>query len=362
MRVIIFGAGAVGCGLLGKIFATANHDVCFVDTQANAVAAIARTSHYWLNYGTSLERIGPVTAMLSGTNIYGEVRRADAIFTSVRVENVCDVARLIRDALSDKQHVPCDIIAVENTPHPNVTMQQEMSGGESGGVQDVNWWHGIAECVIPEPDTGIGRGTPELSNADSNGYLVLPKQLKAKFGTVDKVVLSDDFEFDWVLKWYCHCALHAVVAYVGIHRGFTLIENIIREPHFRNAVCALTQEAAEALSRIYGRREHIAKRFSREIDALSAPPISDTCQRVARDAARKVLPGERLRDLECLVGGNALVAEAIVEAKRIVEEITVECIADSRIHAVAGRARLLPSRLGRGFHRRSCPSPPVNEK
>ncbi len=315
MRVVIFGAGAVGLGLLGKVLIGGGHRVCFVEKRTRVVRQLSADQHYSVDFGGRSELLGPVAACVPGKDARGALRTADAVFTCVRMENIRDVVEVLVDAMEHHLQSRLDIIAVENIPCADAIIRDAVAEATTRPPQPgITCWHGVAECVIPEVRAESQIVPSALSYADRNGYLVLPKELETKFGHSAGIVYSADFAFDWVLKWYCHCALHAVIGFVGLHRGFAFIDQTLRDALFFRQFSTLTASTIRALGLKHGRFSRISERINAEVNSLLNPHIPDTCQRVARDPARKVRKNERLRDLERLVGGHPLVSEAIDHA------------------------------------------------
>jgi mannitol-1-phosphate/altronate dehydrogenase len=318
MRIVIFGAGAVGLGLLGKIFAGAGHYVCFIEKQFEIVRRLSMNPYYLVYLGGHSESVGPVTAVVPNERVCEEINSADAIFTSVRVENIGEVVGLLAEALPQYPRGELDIIAVENMPCADVMIHKAINAvSKKAQSKNINCWQGIAECVIPEMRQDPQFLASALTNGDRSGYLVLPKDLEGKFGHMRCLNYSEDFAFDWALKWHCHCALHAVIAFVGLHRGFKFIDQTVRDAAFLAELRTLVSSATSALGVKHGRASQISKRFDAEILSLINPHIPDTCQRVARAPGRKVQVGERLRDLEILIGRHPLVSEAINQATQM---------------------------------------------
>lgn len=311
MRIVVYGAGAVGRGLIGRLFCNAGHRVAFVEKQMEVARRLAMNSYYPLNTGAGLEWIGPVASCMPGTEA-SELAAADVVVCCVRVENMAEVAEAMRKPHGPRA-TPLPVIVVENTPNAGAQFTSLLSN------LDFCCYSGIAECVIPEVDPDVQLLDPALMNGDAAGYLVLPVQLEKVLGDIKGISYSTEFEFDWALKWYCHCALHAVIAYVGLARGFKYIDEIVCDARFSREMNSLNAKIAKRLGRqcrVAG-VSRVAARLDIERETMTQAAIRDTCARVARDPARKIQPGERLMDLQVLVGGHPLITEALLQAQRM---------------------------------------------
>lgn len=338
MNVVIFGAGAVGRGLLAPIFCRAGHAVTFFETNSWIVSELCRRTYIPTRTSptSAIEFIGPCRALNPRPNLteYGDalekyvkisdkiIAKADLIVTAVRVENLSEVAEMLAIALSQRDSalpvVP--VWVCENTP--NAARKFEMMVGDN--TVRATYHSAIAETVVPEIPPDLRKIDPLLAYIDPSGHIIVDADPSTKDSPKSKGIgYSTDFAFDWDLKWYCHCALHAVVAFLGLKAGHTYIHEAMRDKEF-SRIEQFTAPIHEALSVKHGGKrnnakfDRIADRFSDELFQLSDGTRPDLCTRVARDAARKIQPGERLMDALALVGGkNAVIEEAIEYARGI---------------------------------------------
>src|SRR3990172_4918691 len=94
-RILVFGAGAVGRTLLGKIFLQAGDEVSFVEKNPGLVQAINQTHYYRLRSATGqIQAWGPVQAYLPEHFSLSRLD-PDLILVSVRVENMREVAQTL---------------------------------------------------------------------------------------------------------------------------------------------------------------------------------------------------------------------------------------------------------------------------
>ena len=303
MRILVFGAGCVGRGLIGKLFSEAGHYVCFVEKRTDLAYDLAHKHYYAVNSGRQIDWVGPVDSALASRRTETEIREADLIVVSVRVENLQDVADTLKSIPSD-----APIWVIENHPNVGQVFTELLASTQSV-------FPGIAECVIPEVPDDIAQLDTSFCYGDAMGELVLPKEAKRDWiQSINRLRWSDSFDFDWDLKWYLHCAFHAVVAYNGLAKHYTYIHQAMQDKELRDGLCRLMAKAVSALTVKWKNAERIETRRRTEFDNLSYPSLPDTCARVARDAKRKVLPGERLNALKQLVGDDTVLNVAIKQA------------------------------------------------
>jgi len=338
MNAVVFGAGAVGRGLIARLLVRAGHHVHFAEKQPKLARALNSHGCYPVNMGSlGLELVRPVSASASTRPVFTALNQAACVFTCVRVENLFDVGRLLAAYVSSPTAKRLQVVVVENAPHAGrilATIIQDHTAVDL--THSPLFVQGIAECGIPDVDGTIKPFVPTLCNGDRDGFLIVPKQVEPILGQVQGVSYTSDIGFDWTLKWFCHCALHAVVAYVGLRRGYILVKDVMADAEFCRELGTLIVRATSALSERYGRSSDIAARFQREVSSLTAPGMPDTCLRVARDAKRKVQPRERLLEFEALVHGHPLLNEAIQQAS---------AMANESLLAKVDQARFLTSHL-----------------
>jgi len=320
MRILIYGAGQIGRGLIGRIFCNAGYRVVFVEKRVEVVRRLSTNGYYPLNTGNGLQWVGPVAAcMLSAED--ESLAVTDIVVCCVRVENMEEVANRLASVLvgRPKDAKRIDVLVVENMPHADLHLKNLTQGLANETINNLIFNQGIAECIIPEVDLEVQALDPALANGDSTGYLVVPDTLEKGLEHIKGIFCSSDMDFSWALKWYCHCAFHAVLGYVGIARGFTHIDEVVDDKLSQSAITHLMREIVWGLERSYPRRSNEIwdRVYNVEHFGLAHPAVRDTCARVTRDSARKVAPGERLQDLRELVGEHPLVVEAIRQAERM---------------------------------------------
>lgn len=303
MQIAIIGAGAVGRGLIAPLLLERGHLVSFIEREDPLARGLSE-GYYATRIALSspIEMVGPVTCSLRDFDIRQSLNQADLIFVSVRVENLDSIPELL-------QRTRAPVILVENTPNAaNLFMQK-------CGMLGIT--NGIAECVIPKsPYVEID---PTFCYRDSGGYLILEQA--PTWIISGKIIQSIDFAFDWKLKWLYHCALHAVIGYVGIHRSIKYVSEVLNIKDLYDAILGLFVEVGKKTF-MDSSLHHLgaARRLKEEFSALKNPAVLDLCSRVTRDPKRKIQLGERLDAIRSIVGNNPILSEAIEQAEKMAED------------------------------------------
>ncbi len=320
-RIVVMGAGAVGRGLLGKIFANSGHRVCFVEKDTMLAMQLANNFYYPLNVDGTIEWVGPITAvpLSSEGKVIEEIREANLVLVSVRRENLEGVTKLLKRALGLCPQLleTKKIILVENMPNAADEAIKVLRVDVSAVMHlKPNCYQGIANCVIPEVPDEIKKLDPTFMYGDSRGYLVLPKSAQEEWMDDATIEFVDDgrFALEWDMKWYLHCAFHLVVGLLGCKNKEEFVYQVFENKDLRSKLVFLESSIAASLCLKSGdgaEQNTITDRAQDEIMWMSQRnAIPDTCKRLIRDLARKVEPGERLDDLIGLLGQHAVVNEA----------------------------------------------------
>lgn len=336
MNILIIGAGAVGRGLIAPLFGKGHHRITFYDTNARLARALDREGRYPLTIGHPdlWQWVEIAGARHKAAEVLPVMARSDIIFVAVRVGNLPAVAEVLRigliKAAQRGRQDGLRIVVCENTPEAAAELAHGLDGDalDAFGARVVD---GIAECIIPEPTAEMRRRNALLGYHDPQGYLVVdaqawgsyphpglpPSQERRQGKEHGGIVFEENFALAWDLKWYCHCALHALVAYLGIAAGCTHIHEAMADKELARRVRVVIQKAEERLIAKYpDEQARIHSRIAHEFDVLGDDTRPDPCARVGRDAARKAQKGERLDALLELVGGkNATIEKALEIAK-----------------------------------------------
>lgn len=293
MNALIIGAGAVGRGLLGVRLLEAGHAVTFMEDNAEILNRL-KCGYY------------PVKSMLdSPAQWYGPVGLYagvldGTVFVSVRVENLPAVAEWLLSQPRETENV----VVCENSP--NAAGQLKKLVGNR-----FNCVNAIVEAVIPEMPSYWKDIDPTLTYTDPSGQLLI--DYAAWYGEkVAGLGYIKEFDLAWDLKWYCHCAIHFIVGALGQKAGYKYVHEAVRDRAIADKLNKLYIEIARAGLAKWGDAEPFRERAHQEVRALSSTARPDTCERVMRDAERKLQPGERVLGLLEFVGGkNEVIEEAI---------------------------------------------------
>lgn len=309
--LVAFGAGNVGRGFIGDIFASSGWRVVFVDINPAVVEALARDGFYLhetlSNSGTMQRRINNVTAVYADDTprIEHWISRADLITTSVGVRALPAIAPALATGLRARWRAgggPVDVLLCENLHRAPEEMRRLLRNHLPDFSEDFLSAHlGLAE-------TSIGRMIPSLPVEQRlpptlirvEPYRILPYDAQACRGPEPRAegllpVRDQPFVYYADRKLFIHNMGHCVCAYLGALLGCEYIWQAIGRAQVRYIVRATMAQSALALSAHYGVD---ARDLERHIDDLIARfanrALADTTERVGQDPARKMGAEDRL--------------------------------------------------------------------
>lgn len=334
--VVQFGAGAIGRGFLGQLWAEAGFETVFVDVDAALVGLLNARRSYPLRLVDNENRqnltIGPVRAV-SGQdqpNVVRELARCAFACTAVGVHAFEALAGTLAAGIAARarfgeQHV-FNVVCCENQNGAanllRAAVKAALPSGDDLARAYLADYAGFVDAsvgrMVPAPSAETREEDPLLVAAEP--YAELPIDGAAWLGPLPDVAgvqAKRPFAGYVARKLFTHNGGHAALAYVGHARGHEYIYQAAADPELVSLLRGFWDETGTALVRAHGldpaeQREHendLLRRFANRA-------LGDTVARVARDPARKLRGEDRLvgAALLCLAQGVSPVHVAHVIA------------------------------------------------
>ncbi|MGE5530422.1 MAG: mannitol dehydrogenase [Patescibacteria group bacterium] len=331
-KAVVFGAGNIGRGFLGQIFAESGYDLVFIEANRELVASLNRCRKYPISL---VSEAGDKEFMVEGVRAVDcedaaavrELAEADLAATAVGVNALAGVAPLIARACLLRAELtpgrPLDVIICENLlgaeRYLRIEVEKHLPASLSANL-------GLVEASIGRM---VPLVTPERRALDplrvwAEPYCELPVDADGFRGPIPRLAhLLPCRPFDYYIqrKLYLHNAGHAIAAYLGHAAGFRLIGEAMADPAIRRDVETGMHESARALSLEHGIPlrdvlDHAADLRRRFADRA----LGDTVARVGRDPWRKLQPDDRLVGAARLIvkhgGTPRIMAKAIAAGLR----------------------------------------------
>jgi mannitol-1-phosphate 5-dehydrogenase len=312
MKAVMYGAGNIGRGFIGALFARSGYAVSFIDVAVETVAALRREGRYPVRLlsedGHTDTWIEGVTAIDGGDieQAAGCIAEADIMATAVGVRALPLIAPVIAAGLRKRfacSEAPLNIIICENLIDAHLLLARyikERLNRDEQAVFDKRV--GLVEAAIgrmvPLQTREMQDGNPLRVCVEAYGFL--PVDRTAFIGEPPRLeglvpLLIDQFDFYIQRKLFVHNMGHAICAYLGMMLEDLYIADAIE----RSDVFCITQnamlESARALSGKYGiPLEDLIAHIQDLLCRFSNRALGDTCARVGADIERKLGIKDRL--------------------------------------------------------------------
>lgn len=306
MKLLMYGAGNIGRGFIGQVFATAGYEVVFVDINHDIVDILNKDNSYNVYLAETPQhciKISGVRAVYGDNipEIVDEIVSCDIMATSLGAGALGAVAPIIAEGFVKRIQLgksPLDILICENLKDSASWLLEKIQLNIPEDKHTYLQQLGLIEAAIGRmvPVSTAENGV--LSDILVEPYDYLPvdeSAFKGSIPDIPQIVPYQPFSFFEERKLYLHNMGHAICACLGRQNGCTFIHEAINDPYVRIAVKNAMIESASMLSfkyskdfsSVYSHAEDLLMRFSNE-------RLQDTCERVARDPLRKLTAGDRL--------------------------------------------------------------------
>jgi mannitol-1-phosphate 5-dehydrogenase len=310
MQAVMYGAGNIGRGFIGQLFASSGYEVAFIDVAEPVIEALNRQRRYpvrILSDSSHTDQWVEGVSAVNGRDIESAaetIAGAAVMATAVGVRVLPLIAPVIAAGIKKRfarTEAPLNIIICENLIDANMLLEKlvkENLNDEESALFDERI--GLVEASIGRM---VPIQTPEMQDGDplrvcTEAYGFLPVDKEAFRGDIPKIVNMVPYgRFDFYIKrkLFIHNMGHAVCAYFGMLKGDSFIYETVR----RGDILCIAQnamlESALALSAKFGvplgdlhwHIRDLLRRFSNKA-------LGDTCARVGGDTVRKLGPRDRL--------------------------------------------------------------------
>ena len=323
-QAVMFGAGNVGRGFLGQLFAESGYRVVFVDIDEILIGALAADQRYTLrlvdNDGQQDLTIAPVTGLLATDTdaVADALAEASIAATAVGARALSHIAPALAAGVVRRQErglaEPLNIIVCENLKGAAAILHgmvaEHLSASQRAYLDArVGFVNTVIGRMVPELPAMLRSENPSLIIAEP--YKELPVDVEGFVGTVPLIVgmeAHSGFGLYTARKLYLHNAGHAILGYLGYQRGHEYGYEALADPAVRRVIEAALGESAQGIAAAYGAdpawlQAHVDDLLRRFDNRALGDPIV----RLARDPLRKLAPEDRL------VGAARLAEQAGIE-------------------------------------------------
>ena len=310
-QAVMFGAGNVGRGFLGQLFAESGYRVVFVDIDELLIGALAADQRYTLrlvdNDGQQDLTITPVTGLMAtDTDAVADALAETSIAaTAVGARALAHIAPVLAAGVARRQERGFEellnIIVCENLKGAAAILRglvaEHLDEAQRAYLDGhVGFVNTVIGRMVPELPASLRAENPSLIIAEP--YKELPVDAEGFVGPVPCVVgmeAHEGFALFTARKLYLHNAGHAILGYLGYQRGYEFGYDALADPEVRSVLEGALAESAQGIAACYGAdpawlQAHVDDLLRRFDNRVLQDPIS----RLARDPLRKLAPEDRL--------------------------------------------------------------------
>lgn len=320
-KAVMYGAGNIGRGFIGKVFSESGYEVCFLDIDKRIIHAFNNDREYDVKIVADgyekIDKVKNVYAVDANTDdAVNKIAECDMMATAVGVNVLPYIVENIANGIKMRMargNGPLNIILAENQLDVDAMMKKMIY--EKLDQAEQEW----ANQNLGLVEASIGRMVPPLTQEEREKsplliavepYSELPVDSLGFKGSIPELVglkPFTPFSFYIKRKLYLHNMGHAICAYLGWQKQYEYISEAIRDQSIYNKTKDAMALAVKALSREYpqipiceieANKEDLLQRFRNRA-------LKDTISRVANDPLRKLRHDDRLigAALYCLESG-----------------------------------------------------------
>lgn len=305
-KAVMYGAGNIGRGFIGKMFSDSGYSVTFIDIDPRIIDALQCDGRYPVGIVTNEGIRDEIVENVTGVNgakiedVAREIADADIMATALGVNALKYVAPHLAAGIS---------LRIENKKPLNILLCENLFEADKY-IKNLVLQHLPIEQrtqldkYIGFVETSVGRMVPALEKPDNilrvnvEPYCFLPVDKDAFVGGVPELnglYPYSPFSLFVERKLYMHNMGHSITAYLGAIKSYTYIYEAIGDGDILYIVYAALARSALALSLehdipvsiLLDHASNLLYRFGNE-------GLKDTVARVGRDTVRKLSPSDRL--------------------------------------------------------------------
>lgn len=306
---VMYGAGNIGRGFIGKVLSEAGFHVVFIDVAAPVVDKLNADHAYPVrlvsNDGMSEVMVTNVSAVngLDQNAVAAAIAGADILATAVGVNVLPRIiphlaAGIERRAVSGR---PLDIIICENLIDADKYLRSLLEQSVSAPTRP------YLDSKIGLVEASIGRMVPVMTDEMRGDNLLrvwvepyeeLPVDkdaFRSEIPPIKTLVPFSPFGFYIRRKLFVHNMGHALCAYFGWLKGYPLISQAAADEGILAMAKAAMLDVSAALHRDYGiPKEEIDANVYDLLRRFANRELQDSVPRVGKDPIRKLKKNDRL--------------------------------------------------------------------
>lgn len=310
-KTVIFGAGNIGRGLVGRIFNEAGYESVFSDVNLTVVDLLNKDRQYplFVTMGEEYDkRIIDHVRAIDGRDTEQICRETDEVriaATAVGVNVLPIIAKtiaaVVRHRYQNRDGRLLNFLLCENKIDSHLFVRDLLKELLSPAEFQYCAAHfGFCQCsigcMVPAPPKQIVEQNPLAVCVENYNKIYTDKSgAVGVLPVIPNIIAYEPFSLYINRKLYMHNMSHALTAYLGYQKGYAYLWESIQDPEIFTVAYAALNESALALSRHYSvdlreleeHRDDLLRRYANRL-------LGDTVLRVGGDPVRKLSGDDRL--------------------------------------------------------------------
>jgi mannitol-1-phosphate 5-dehydrogenase len=306
-----FGAGNIGRGFIGALLSDSGYHVTFADVVENLITALNEHKGYTITIldvdpEEPTKEIKNVSGVMSNNaaELSKAILDADIITTAVGPHVLRIIARSLASGIAERRKAGkkyLNIIACENMTGASGHLRDEIAKHLSGEDDKayMEEFIGFPNCavdrIVPPFDAGASGNILSVGVEAFFEWIVEEPAFKGPRPEIHGMKLTDNLVAYVQRKLFTLNCGHAITAYLGYLKGYSTVDQSLKDPQIEEVVHSAMLESGAALCKKHGFdfEEH-KKYIDKIMKRFRNPYIQDDVARVGREPLRKLGPADRL--------------------------------------------------------------------
>ncbi|WP_295296465.1 hypothetical protein [uncultured Brachyspira sp.] len=302
MRVLHFGAGNIGRGLIGYILNKSGYEIYFVDVNTEIINNINNDHFYYVKtISGNLFKVDNVYALNSKTDnekIIDLFLNIDLITTSVGANNLKFIVPILIDGIKNRieklNNKKIDIIANENIINASSILKKELENIEK--IYNLDKYVGFVNSAIDRQSLSTIYENKNIPLVEDYYEWIINKNeiINESTFNIKDAIYVDNMDYYIERKLYCVNSSHAATAYMGYLYNLRYMKDAFDIDEILEFRKNFFDEIAQYFIIKYNANmEELNKYFEKVTIRHSNKNIKDEIARVGRDPIRKLGLNER---------------------------------------------------------------------
>ena len=279
IKILIFGAGAIGRGFLANKFSSKKYELNFVDKNRQLVKKLNNKKFFYSALIKKNKYNLKKIFLNKAFHISDEINTYDVVFCCVGPNQCYEIASKFENAKL--------ILSCEN--------DKSTVEGIKNLSNNKNVFFAIPDVITSNTASPNLLNKDDLTIVTENGELILEENNKVSFLKEVKKVSKRSFEMHWYSKFFIHNSPHALLAYLGWLKKYKYIHQAMKDKNISKIVKGSMKEITSALIKTKMVDKKFALMYMRkELSRFSNKLLFDPISRVAREPIRKLSADNRI--------------------------------------------------------------------